>query len=170
MKKDQQQSQEQSQASTSEKDIPPVEVDFPEKTEDITGKTDVKSPGKKPQKIPTKRRSAPGKKPPVDKKPPAPEPVYTPYQFVDKATCKMIASLIPFSILAVLFQNDAYELNEKEKEQLAPLWDKIADKYIPEMISEFSEEASLGVTISLILVEKSGVIQSLIAPEKDEKE
>jgi len=172
-KKNPQRIQEKAPVSTSnKKDVPSFEPGFPEKAEDLPGTTDKKKiDDKKPQTPTPHRKASPGKKkaPSRSKKPPEPEAPYTPYQLVDKPTCKMVASLVPFSILAVMFQNDAYELNEKEKEQLAPLWDKIADKYIPDMISEFSEEASLGITISLILIEKSGVIQSLMAPEGSDK-
>jgi len=167
-KKNQQQSQEKEPDSTSiKKEVPQFQPDFPEKTEDLSGKTDEK----KPQKSTPHRKPSPGKKKPAPKakKPPEPEAPHIPYQFIDKDTCKLIAALIPFTVLAVMLKDEVYQLSEMEKERLAPLWDRVAKKYIPEVISAYSDEAILGTTISLILIEKSGIVGKLIDADKKEE-
>ena len=171
-KKNQQQSQEKDPASTSKVDVPQFQPGFPEKTEDLSGKTDANVDEKKPQKSTPHRKPSPGKKKPAPKakKQPEPEAPHVPYQFIDKDTCKLLAAFIPFTVLAIWLKDDIYKLTEKEKEQLAPMWDKVAAKYIPEVISAYSDEAILGTTISLILIEKSGIVGKLINAEKNEKE
>jgi len=175
-KKNQKQSQKKSPdpVSTSiKKEVPQFQPDFPEKTEDLSVKTeDLKDTAEKKATPPaTTRKPSTGKKKPTGrpKKPPEPEAPHIPYQFIDKDTCKLLAAFIPFTVLAIWLKDDIYKLTEKEKEQLAPMWDKVAAKYIPEVISAYSDEAILGTTISLILIEKSGIVGKLIAADKKEE-
>jgi hypothetical protein len=82
----------------------------------------------------------------------------TPFQLIDKNTCLLISGLVPFSLLALGLKKPEYELNDEEKESLAPLWDKIIQKYLPIYLSQYAEEVSLGIAISLLLIKKSGVL------------
>ncbi len=70
--------------------------------------------------------------------------------------CVLIAELIPFTILAILSKNEDFELSEKEKEILAPMWNNVLKKYIPGVNYIFSEESILISNIVFILIQKSG--------------
>ncbi|GAH57567.1 unnamed protein product [marine sediment metagenome] len=70
--------------------------------------------------------------------------------------CVLIAELIPFTILAILSKNEDFELTEKEKEILAPMWDNVLKKYMPGVTYVFSEESVLISNIVCILIQKSG--------------
>lgn len=90
---------------------------------------------------------------------PGEKPVPEEKKFTEKdfELCKFFASVFPFFIIAEFKQNDVYNLTEKEKETLAPLWAEIFNKYLPTAIINYKEEMSLATAIFTILVLKSNV-------------
>jgi len=83
------------------------------------------------------------------------------FTIIDKNTCKLIASVIPFLIISISLENKKYELTDDEKEQLAPLWSDLIDKYLPLYLSTYSCEISLLITIGFILIQKTGIMEKL---------
>ena len=71
----------------------------------------------------------------------------------------IIAGMIPFSIIAASTGQQQYLLTDTEKQLLAPQWNAVINKYLPEMISEYGPEFALVGTIALLLVQKSGYLE-----------
>ena len=66
--------------------------------------------------------------------------------------------MIPFVILASVFDNPKYLLKEAEKTQLADQWDMVIWKYAPGLLEEYGPEYLLAGSISLMLIHKSGFL------------
>jgi hypothetical protein len=88
-----------------------------------------------------------------------------PYSLIDKDTCKLIATIIPFSLLAITLKDKRYFLTDSESDRLAPQWDKVITKYLPDYLSKYGAEASLGISICMLLIQKSGFLSSLQTQE-----
>jgi hypothetical protein len=92
-----------------------------------------------------------------------------PFSLIDKNTCLLISGLLPFSLLALGLKKPEYELDDIEKESLAPLWDKVIQKYLPQYLNQYACEVSLGIAISLLLIKKSGVLIPKTKPQPKEE-
>jgi len=119
-----------------------------------------KSARKKPVRGKTTKKAPPKTAPP-------PEPEFGPFELTPKPMCMVIAGLIPFQIIAMLTASNKWELNEQEKETLAPYWDDVINKYIPTIAEEYGPEAALIVAMAPLVVVKSGILEQ--KPEKDLK-
>jgi len=102
---------------------------------------------------------------PSIEKPPAEEKKFTEKDF---ELCKFFATVFPFFIIAEYKNNDVYNLTEKEKETLAPLWAELFNKHLPTIIMDYKEEMGLATAIFTMLVLKSNV-SGLVKDVKTEK-
>ena len=111
------------------------------------------------EELPPVEEDFPG--PGTEDEPPATPADRQPYQYTEKETCKIIADIIPFGILALFLDDEKYKLTVKEKEDLAPLWDKVIEKYVPVTLAAYGPEANLALNITMIFIAKSGLIESI---------
>lgn len=88
-----------------------------------------------------------------------PEPEIKPFELIDREVMKAFAGIVPFSILAIALKDDRYLCNDHEKDVLAAQWDKYIRIRIPDVFDKYGPEYALGLTISMFLIEKSGVFK-----------
>ena len=128
-----------------------------------------KTPSRKAKR---KYSSRPKKKPSPKKPPPVSEPIseipHEKFQIMDKTLCKILATVVPFALIAMLNKSPEWELTEAEKETLAPYWSDLVDKYFPQLEAQYGCEASLGIAVGMIAIQKSKILdpKKPAAPEK----
>ena len=133
-------------------------------SEDIDKKLNDLSSGESPEQ---EKEIKPKKGRPKKKEP---EPVL-PFSQYPKEVCKIIAELIPFVAIASITKDKNYELNDEEKEMLAPMWDLILVKRLPSIVGKYSEEFLLASTVLAIIKNKTDFIKSMEEKENaDENE
>ena len=72
----------------------------------------------------------------------------------------MIASTIPFALIAMQTGNENYRLSHSEQQMLAPLWNDVIEKYAPAFLSDYGPEFALASGIIMVLVGKSGMFDA----------
>ena len=79
---------------------------------------------------------------------------------------KLISAMIPFSIMATVSGKKEYLLTDQEKKELAPMWEELIQKYLPDIIASYGIEFSLVSAIGIIVVQKSEIIEKELGIEK----
>jgi len=84
-----------------------------------------------------------------------------PYSIFNIELCKVVAGILPFTILSIVLHDEKLELTEDEKIRLAPLWDSVLEKHLPETIAKWSDELALASAISMLIIEKTNLLSKL---------
>lgn len=84
-------------------------------------------------------------------------------------TCILIAGILPFSIMSIFLKKD-YEISETQKRELAPMWNIVISKYLPAYLGAYKDETALAVAISLIIIQKSGILDKIQEPVPEPEE
>jgi len=77
---------------------------------------------------------------------------YKPYQLFQKEDLRLAVSIIPFALLAGLFKDKKWLLDDSEKDYLAPKLDKVIMKYAPAVTTEYKEELDLAISLSVKII------------------
>ena len=99
---------------------------------------------------------------------PEPEP-YKPYEIFPKEIVMKIAGIVPFDILAMIFNNPDYRLTKSEQASLADQWDLVIWKYAPGLLDQYGPEYLLAGSIALMVVQKSGFLSGKTENKENEE-
>jgi len=92
-----------------------------------------------------------------------------PVERIDKNLYNACAC-VPFLLIALVTRNRGYELTQSEEEYLAPLWEDLFIKYIPEMhLLKCTEEITLGTTIIGLVIKKFLAVKLLKTPDPEQE-
>ena len=98
------------------------------------------------------------------------EPEIKPFEIINKDVMKVFAGVVPFGILAIVLKDNKFRCNDHEKEILAVQWDNLLRSRLPDVFESYGPECALGLTISMFLIEKSGVFKpGVVEKEFDNK-
>ncbi|MBA7494375.1 hypothetical protein ES702_04950 [subsurface metagenome] len=139
------------------------------KEDSSTGSEDKKIPGLDPEITEEKKAEPKKKKMGRPRKEPPPEPPAQ-YSIIDKELCKEFAGIIPFLLLSITTGNNDYKLTDEEKENLAPHWDRVFNKYLPGFAGEYKEEMVLATAIGTLIIVKSGFFDKMTGKKEEETE
>jgi len=84
--------------------------------------------------------------------------VRVPYTVFNISLCNTIAGIFPFLLLSIVLKDENYKLTDSEKFSLAPLWDSVLEKHLPEVIAKWSDEIALVTAISMLIIQKSNLL------------
>jgi len=138
----------------------------------VTTQTDTGEPEKISVKRKPSRRSARKKSrrtsPKTIKTETVPDEIdeFPPFSVLDRELCETIAGMIPFGILASVTKDNRYVATDMEKRMLAKHWDKVINKYVPDMVAEYAPEFSLLATIAGLVIQKSGIFEGIVPDAK----
>jgi len=68
--------------------------------------------------------------------------------------------------MATVSGKKEYLLTDQEKKELAPMWEELIQKYLPDIIASYGIEFSLVSAIGIIVVQKSEIIEKELGIEK----
>jgi len=97
-------------------------------------------------------------------------PEIEPFDIIDKDVMKVFAGVVPFAILAIFLKDNKFRCTDKEKEILAVQWDNLLNSRLPDIFENYGAEFTLGLTISMFLIEKSGVFKPGVIQKEFEEE
>lgn len=84
-----------------------------------------------------------------------PEELYQEKANIPIGACKAVAGIVPFSIVAFLAKDPAFNLTEGEKQSLADAWKQVLDKHVPPGLAANSPEIILGLSIAALVSKKA---------------
>lgn len=92
-----------------------------------------------------------------------------PFTFLTQDATKIIASAIPFMVIANYTKDKKWLLSDSQTEILSVQWDRVFNKWLPIWFAKFEAEISLGMAICMILLAQSSKPAEPIIIEGTEK-